>query len=195
MIAKKMFLFFLLPFLGQNSQIKVITLNNPSFEGEPQDATMPMGWQACKEGTTPDILPGSWGVYNQPTDGNTFLGLITREDGSWESVGQRLSSPMEANGCYNFSLDLANSKTYTGYNKPIKLKIWGGQTSCAKDELLAETDFISHSEWKQYAFKLYTTKTINYIILEAQYMDGVYIPYKGNVLIDNLSVLKACRRA
>lgn len=187
-------LFFLI-LLFTNPSSKIITLDNPSFEGQAQDATMPMGWQACKEGTTPDILPGPWGVYTEPSDGETYMGLITREDGSWESIGQRLSAPLQANGCYNFSLDLAHSKTYTGYNKPVKLKIWGGQTSCAKEELLVETEFISHAEWKKYAFKLYAEKELHYLIFEAYYMDGVHFHYKGNILIDNCSVLKACRRA
>ena len=39
-----------------------IWLENASFEDEPQDATMPQGWRGWKKGTTPDILPGSWGV-------------------------------------------------------------------------------------------------------------------------------------
>ena len=46
-----------------------ILLDNPSFEGEPKDATTPIGWLECEKGTTPDILPGFWGVYLQPYDG------------------------------------------------------------------------------------------------------------------------------
>ena len=66
-----------------------IYLTNASFEGEPQDATVPTGWFACELGTTPDILPGFWGVYSESSEGETYLGLITREDGTFESIGQR----------------------------------------------------------------------------------------------------------
>src|SRR5689334_15278944 len=52
---------------------QVIELFNPSFEDTPQDATMPQGWTGCKEGTTPDILPGFWGVYTPPSDGQTYV--------------------------------------------------------------------------------------------------------------------------
>ena len=59
-----------------------ITILNSSFEGEPADATVPQGWMACQEGTTPDILPGYWGVYTYPANGDTYLGLITRGNGT-----------------------------------------------------------------------------------------------------------------
>jgi len=173
-----------------------ITLDNASFEGEPQDATVPIGWHPCAPGSTPDILPGAWGVYNEPSEGDTYMGLITRKEGSWESVGQRLSAPMKANECYNFSLDLAHSKTYANYNKPLKLKIWGGNTSCNKDILLAESTYIDHTDWKRYHFKLFPTDlTVNYIIFEAQFMDGLYFEYNGNILIDNCSEFTKCKRA
>ena len=77
------------------SQEKTVWLNNASFEGVPQDATTPSGWQECELGTTPDILPGFWNVYTEASDGETFIGLITRDDGSFESIGQRLSSPLK----------------------------------------------------------------------------------------------------
>ena len=105
-----------------------IYLNNASFEGEPQDATVPVGWFPCARGTTPDILPGPWGVTTESSDGDTYVGLITREDGTWESIGQRLKSPVKPRECYTFTLDLAHSDTYSGYNNPLKLRIWGGET-------------------------------------------------------------------
>ncbi len=181
----------LLPLLA-NAQIK---LDNASFEGEIQDATTPPGWHPCEKGTTPDILPGPWGVRQEPFEGNSFVGLITRDDGTWESIGQRISEPLQASACYNFSLVLAHSKEYAGYNKAIKLRIWGGSTSCSKDQLLAETSYINHTEWKRYAFKFLPDRKINYIILEAQFMDGIYFFYRGNVLIDGCSTIDRCDRA
>ncbi|MEM9820717.1 MAG: carbohydrate binding domain-containing protein [Bacteroidota bacterium] len=172
-----------------------VSLDNASFEGEAQDATVPIGWHACEPGSTPDILPGSWGVYNEAYDGETYMGLITRQDGTWESVGQRLSDPIQASECYTFSLSLAHSKTYANYNKPIKVKIWGGASSCTKDVLLAETSFIKHSEWKRYEFRFIPKQALHYLILEAHYMDGIYFHYNGNVLIDNCSEIKSCKRA
>lgn len=52
---------------------------NPSFEGEPRDAITPLGWIGCEDGTTPDILPGPWGVYLPASEGQTYMGLIVRK--------------------------------------------------------------------------------------------------------------------
>ncbi|MEL6865716.1 MAG: hypothetical protein AAFP19_14925 [Bacteroidota bacterium] len=172
-----------------------IQLQNPSFESTPQDATVPVGWYACDVGTTPDILPGFWGVYTEPSDGETFMGLITREDGTWESVGQRLSKSMENGKCYSFSLQLAHSETYTGYNMPVKLRIWGGGKKRSKDQLLAETGPIEHTDWQDYTFYLNPKGNYNYLIIEAHYIDGVFFSYKGNVLVDGCSPITACKRA
>ena len=169
-------------------------LTNASFEGEPQDAIVPVGWFPCAPLTTPDILPGYWGVYTEASEGETFMGLITRNNGTWESIGQRLSLPLKTSECYAFSLDLAHSKTYAGYNKPIKLRIWGGRKQCGKDQILAETDLIDHSDWESYNFKFTPKRRINYIIIEAFYQDG-FFSREGNILIDNISTFKICPRA
>jgi hypothetical protein len=169
------------------------TLLNPSFEGDPQDATVPVAWHPCALGTTPDILPGVWGVYTEASEGDTFVGLITRDDGSFESIGQRLISPLKQNECYQFSLDLAHSKTYSGYNKPIKLRIWGGNTKCDKGQLLLETDFVDHSAWKTYKLKFTAEEELRYLIFEAHFKDGLF-SRRGNILIDNITKIKKCPR-
>jgi len=171
-----------------------IRIDNASFEGEPEDATVPVGWFPCAVGTTPDILPGPWGVYQEASEGDTYMGLITREDGSWESVGQRLAQPIQPKDCYSFSLDLAHSNTYADYTQNLKLRIWGGTTRCAKEQLLGETDFVTHRDWEQYDFMFVAKQQINYIIFEAFYKDSRF-SHRGNILIDNASPLKSCDRA
>ncbi|MEO1516418.1 MAG: hypothetical protein AAFV95_15445 [Bacteroidota bacterium] len=177
------------------SAICQISFQNASFEGQPQDATTPVGWHPCASGTTPDILPGHWGVYLEASEGETFMGLITRDDGSWESVGQRLSTPLEKGECYKFSVDLAHSDTYAEYNFPLKLRIWAGTTTCSRQQLLAESEVIKHEEWERYEFAFFAKQQYQYIIFEASYIDGVYFNYKGNILLDNLSVIRKCHRA
>jgi len=172
-----------------------IPFDNASFEGNPDDATMPTAWHDCKDGTTPDILPGLWGVIKEAYDGDTYLGLITRENGTWESIEQRLKIPMNAGYCYSFSLMLAYSKKYAGYNLPLKLRIWGGNSKCSRDQLLAQTKFVKHTDWRRYDFDFFPKSNINYIIIEAHFADGVYISYKGNILLDDLSDIKQCDRA
>ncbi|MFM9949574.1 MAG: hypothetical protein ACKV1O_16675 [Saprospiraceae bacterium] len=172
---------------------QIIHFQNASFEGEPQDATVPVGWLPCEPGSTPDILPGQWGVYQEASDGTTYLGLITREDGTWESVGQRLQDPLEANECYAFQFNRAYAKTYAGYNNPVKLRVWGGQTKCSKDQMLYQTDFIKHINWKTYEVRFRAKQPINYLIIEAYYSDKEF-SHKGNILVDKLTPLKKCPR-
>ena len=179
---------------AQKDAVNIIRLENAGFEDEPSDATVPAGWHPCAEGTTPDILPGPWGVYNEPSEGDTFMGLITRQDGSFESVGQRFSTPLLKNECYRFRIDLAHSKTYTGYNRPLKLRIYGAETRCDKLQLLGKTGFIEHTDFRGYDFIFTPETNLNYIVIEAYYKSGFY-SHMGNILLDNMSVVKRCPRA
>src|SRR5688572_9623240 len=166
---KKLFLMACFAF-GAGLQIlngQAIELSNSSFEGEPRDATVPQGWMGCKEGTTPDILPGYWGVYNDPSDGDTYVGLITRGNGTWESIGQRLSVPLKKGGCYTWGLDLAHSDTYSGYNGPLKVRVWLSKTKCEKDQMIFESPLIEHLEWQSYPVKFKANGEYRYILIEA----------------------------
>lgn len=176
---------------GQSS----IYLRNASFEDRPQEAKTPVGWESCGEYSSPDVLPGPWGVYQKATDGNTFVGLISREDGTWEMMGQRLSRPLEAQTCYEFSISLARSPAYTGYNKPVRLRIWAGNDLCDKRQLLLKSEAIDHYEWKTYDFMFYTETRYSYILIECFYKEGALVSYRGNLLMDGASGFQACKRA
>jgi len=171
-----------------------ITVINPSFEDEPADATTPQGWSPCDDMTTPDIFPGFWGVYNEPSHGETYVGIITRENGTFESFGQRLSDNLIAKSCYYSEIDLAHSIIYSGYNRPIKLRIYLGGSKCSKDQLIFESPTINHMNWKTFKFDFYPEGNYEYIILEAYYLDGKY-SHKGNILIDNLRPILKCGNA
>jgi len=170
-----------------------IELFNPSFEDTPQDAIMPQGWTGCKEGTTPDILPGFWGVYTPPSDGQTYVGLITRLNSSWESIGQRLPAPLMKGTCYDWYIDLSHSDTYSGYNGPIKLRVWIAKLKCQKDQLIYESPLIDHLDWKTFRIKFTPNDEYRYILLEAYYSDPPF-EYQGNILIDYLREIRVCDR-
>jgi len=168
-----------------------IELVNSSFEGDPSDATVPQGWMPCKEGTTPDILPGYWGVYTEPSDGDTYVGLITRQNNTWESIGQRLTNTLEKGRCYSWSMDLAHSDTYSGYNNPIKVRIWASKLKCQKDQLIYESVVIEHLDWQTYSFRFTPDGDYRYIMIEAFYSEKPF-QYKGNILIDRVRSIMAC---
>ena len=185
-----MILFFIswLPFSIVHSQI---ILENASFEDIPSDATTPQEWFPCKDMTTPDILPGFWGVYNEPSNGETYVGIITRENGTFESFGQKLSDPVEKGTCYKTQIDLAHSKIYSGYNKPIHLRIYLGSTKCAKSQLIYQSPIIKHGHWKTYSIEFEPNDQYDYLLIEA-YISEKPINHKGNILIDNLRPIMYC---
>ncbi|NNF22102.1 MAG: hypothetical protein HKN67_09180 [Saprospiraceae bacterium] len=182
---------FLLYNSGIHSQTR---LKNASFEGQHGDASMPFGWYGESEGTTPDILPGYWGVYIEPLDGESYVGLITREDGTYESIGQRLPLPLNKKTCYQMSVDLARSEDYSGYNKAIKLRIWISDKRSERQQLIYESPVIDSEEWHNYKFEFTPDSKKTHIILEA-FINDKALSYKGNILIDKLSAIKVCHRA
>ncbi len=189
----KLLVLFFLNILYVTASGQPSRLLNPSFEGEPRDATIPRGWYQCEKGTTPDILPGPWGVYLEAEAGETYVGLITRENGSWESIGQRLSMPLEKDECYYITVSLAHSDAYMGYDKPIKLRIWGGKSKCARTQLLGESKRIESSEWETYTFDFTAHEKMKYLIIEAHHSDSEY-SHQGNILVDNISAIRKCGR-
>ncbi len=170
------------------SQISVI---NPSFEDEPADATTPQGWHPCDNMTTPDIFPGFWGVYNDPSEGNTYVGIITRENGTYEQFGQRLSSKLKKGQCYRTAIDLAHSIIYSGYNKPIQVRIYIGSSKCDKNQLIFESPVMKSMKWSTHLIEFVPTAEHEYFIIQAHFSDEPY-NHKGNILLDNLRPFVVC---
>ena len=40
-----------------------------------------------------------------------------------------------------------------------------------------------------------TKADVKYIMFEAFYGPGIFVPYKGNILIDNIGYIEKCKRA
>jgi hypothetical protein len=172
-----------------------IRLYNPSFEDKPRASAVPAGWRTQTPGSTPDIMPGAWEVNCTPQDGRSCLALVTREDGTVEDIGQALEKMLKKDSCYTFSIQLSHSSKYVGYNLPVRLRVWGGAQPGQKQVLLATTPLISHSEWKEYKLQFVPTSYLKSITLEAYYAPGTMFKYRGNILLDNCSVIWRCDRA
>lgn len=198
------FLFFVSTLSAQDEPIYLI---NPSFEGTPAEGTLdnslPTGWYDCgfPGETIPDIHPvpngGKFQVTKPPYDGNTYLGMVVRENDTWEMVSQRLSSPLKAGKCYEFSIHLCRSELYVSpsrvsgeyvnYTNPAKLRIWAGNGYCLKTELLAESSVIINTRWLEYNFRFEPKNDYTHIVFEAFYRTPTPFPYNGNILLDNAS--------
>lgn len=193
---------------------EVITLVNPSFEDVPRKGgtgSAPIrGWNDCGQAkfpgeSPPDIHPvpdRAWDVALGPIDGNTYLGMVTRANDTWESISQALSTPIEGGTCYRFSCYLVQSEQYRSatartmklgtnelenFVRPAVLKIWGGNSFCDKAELLGESPAVQNEQWKLYTFTFQPKKTHRFITLEAFYKTPILEAYNGHVLVDALS--------
>ena len=122
---------------------------------------------------------GVLGCYLEPYDGDSYVGLITRGDGSYEVIGQQLKSPLKAKECYSFNLQLAHSKSYVNYNIPIRLRVYGANALGEKGQLLCESPSITHKDWKTYKFDIFIKEDYQYIVFEAYYAKGIFTSYPG----------------
>lgn len=185
------------------SQGEAIYLTNPSFEDMPRHSIAPSGWYDCgfPGESPPDVQPnGEFGVTKPANHGATYLGMVVRDNDTWESVSQKLSRPLKRGQCYEFSLDLARSELYislsranneqANYISPAKMRIWGGFGHCDKQFLLDETGLINKHQWMKYNFKFEPIADYTYITLEAFYETPTLFPYNGNVLVDNASPIQ-----
>ena len=193
-------LFIAVPIL-LSAQAKPLFLNNPSFEDKPGYSKPPLGWFFCgpQGESPPDVHPaGLFGVEEQAKNGKTYVGMVTRDGGTWEAIGQRLEAPMQAGQCYRFSMWMALPQQYNSYSRvtglptnfiqPIILRIWGGHLLCEKKALLAESTPIYHNDWKQYQFQIQAEEPFSVILLEAYYDQDSIHPYCGSILLDHASV-------
>ena len=194
---------------SQSKTVDSIRLVNASFEDTPKQSSPPMGWTDCgfTGESAPDVHPSNfWQVSKPAFNGRTYMGLVVRHNDTWERVSQMLESPLVGGQCYNFSIYISSSEQYrsgtnnrdlpipmrlndTVYNFdiPAVLRIWGGNISCGRSELLAESDPVDHFEWKQYSFRIKPKTNYKYIMLEAFFKTPVLFPYNGNILLDNAS--------
>src|SRR5690625_6365320 len=118
-----------------------------------------------------------------------------------------MNGNLQVGNCYQVSFYLCKSPVYfSGVNQrvngerrvtpqrnfvtPIKLRIWGGNDMCNKEELLGESPLVSNTEWERYHIKLSPSKgDYSYIFLEAYYDAHVFFTYNGNILIVYVSAI------
>jgi hypothetical protein len=136
-------------------------------------------------------------------DGKVYVGLTVRDNNTWEGIGQRLSGWLQKDSTYSFSVWLARSPVLmstsratnfpSNYNAPTVLKIWGINSISNQEELLAESEAVSHSKWTLYTFTLKpTVANFNEIDLMAYYAKGSE-QKNGNLLIDNCSAIEKAK--
>jgi hypothetical protein len=184
-------------------------IKNPSFEGIPSMAKCPPYWYPFGLNSTPDCQPGIFNVSNPATEGKTYVGMVSRDDRTYETMYQNLNTVLKKGKCYLFSVDVALSSSFIirgfstiDYTNPSILGIWGTDSNLVKPKLLPgefeqlfieddsifkivpSTDF---NKWKTYYFVL-SPKSVDYNRI---YLAALPNGYEfSHVLIDNIKEIK-----
>ncbi len=181
-----------------------IKWKNPSFEDIPSRSRTPKHWDNCgfTNETPPDTQPGAFGVFKKADDGKTYLSLVTRDNDTYEAVGQMLNSPLKAGKTYAFTIKLFCSDILMSvspitnkkenFDKPVYLKVWGAKEENKEAKLLYVSDsVISNRDWLLYEIKFKPMENVEYIIFEAalsKKKQHLYqLAFNGNIMLDNLS--------
>lgn len=183
--------YILILLLGFQSAIGQYVIN-PSFEGPRDYSTTPHDWFECSNLSTPDTQPGAWGVNLKPSDGNSYVSIVTRgvlnesNDNTVEDISTELVN-INPNSCYTVKIDLAYSNTFNSYGvnfKPIMLKVWVSKNKCQRTQLIWASPIIDHTNWRTYTFNFSGDQ--KYLFFEAVYASTPN--YYGDVLLDNIRI-------
>jgi outer membrane protein OmpA-like peptidoglycan-associated protein len=206
-MRRHIYILFILFFAGQMMAQSTIQLKNPSFEDVPGRSDPPWGWKNCGfiGESPPDVHPASdsvsyWEVQQKAQEGHTFLGMVVRDNETYERVAQYLPTPLKGGECYEMSIYLCRSAVYesqsrktnkmANYNEPAVLRVYGGQSICDTREVLYETRPIANTNWEQYTMEFKPSLDCKVLILEAFYKTPSLYSYNGNVLLDNASSIE-----
>lgn len=186
------------------AQTDTIRLENPGFEGNPirggEIGWSITGWADCGSinfpyETSPDIHPQEfWGVRKLAKEGKTYLGLVVRDNETYEGVGQKLPSPLLANQKYEMTLWLAKSGKYVSrirstnkeqnYKSPSFLIIASIDKKCEVKDILYQSPIVDHTEWKQYSIKISPINDVTHLLFMVFSNEG---KPNGHILLDGLS--------
>lgn len=179
-----------------------VRLANPSFEDEPAASKVPARWTNCgsEAESPPDIQPGAFGIELLAAEGHTYLGLVVRDNDTWEAVGQRLTLPLQPDTCYRLELYLGRAQqlysisrsTYSRANflTPVSLRVWGSTAQmCGRDQLLAVSEPVKWFGWHRQQLILQPTHPVRYLTLEAWYAPEFGHGVNGHIFVDGLSQL------
>ncbi|MEL7219704.1 MAG: OmpA family protein [Bacteroidota bacterium] len=202
-LVSLMFVLLCTATVSAQEQEGAIILDNPSFEDMPRHSRAPRFWTNCGfvNESPPDIQPDyTFQVNKAAFEGNTYLGMVTRDNDTWEAVGQLLSQPLRDGSCYEFSIKLARSLSYysvsretqlaANYVQPVKLRIWAGFGMCDKREMLGESTLVENTDWQEFHFNLAPSGNYTHLVMEVFYKTPSLFPYNGNLLLDDASPLR-----
>ncbi len=143
--------------------------------------------------------PKEFNIEHEPHEGVAYINMVVRDNKECECVSQRLDTFLLENEVYFFKLsavmseDLLSpwngriSKRSSPYNKPAILSIYGGNDFGQQLELLTNTEAIENTDWEELIISFSPSQNYQYITFSLSHKEYIFIPYNGNMCIDNLS--------
>lgn len=191
-----LFLFFTFSFFHLKGQ-DIIELSNPSYEDFYGHSQVANEWDACvfNGQSPPDIQPGAFHIDKEAYDGNTYCGMVTRDDGSFEVLTKQLDKSLKKGTCYEWVIYMAQSPHYesisrttlqvASFTNPVNVVIYGAKSnSCEKMEALAVAKNIHQQEdWLRYKFIFHAEKNYDYILISVESVQHDS-PTNGHILVD-----------
>lgn len=177
-------------------------LINSSLEGTPnQIATTPPNWTTCDQSSSPDIMPGPWNVSFAPSDKNSYLNLVVKENGVFEEALGELREELDTSSCYLISLDWAVTHQFVieyfgdwyNFTFPANLRVVVSSNVCYgyKDSILELDSLYTEDQWHNVS-KIFKPSHSHYKNLKLEtYVDDPNNPYYGHVLIDNIKLYQS----
>lgn len=105
-------------------------------------------------------------IYTEAFQGNKFIALVVRANGTWHQISQKLSRQLTAGKMYGVNFSICHStdmksavrdyspREAVNFDKPIILKIYGGNDVCNTNEELYSSPPINHTDWRNYSIQL-----------------------------------------
>ena len=180
-------------------------LENGSFERHNGRAGwMPEAWINAGPVTEspPDVHTNDseiFGVLHQAAEGSAYLGMVARDNFTFESIAQRIPGGLRADRSYELRLWVSRSEELRSqsrltrapitYDAPIPFDVYvSNKANGEKFELVARSQPITHTDWQQYTIRFTPTRDWKYLRIGAGMNNMAARPGCGNVLIDDLSL-------
>lgn len=192
------------PNQGRNIEYYANSCSNPDLDDLSIDGWYDCGTELFPGASAPDIHSREsnfWGCSFPPSNGETYLGLVTRSSETWESVSQELSTDLEQGICYDFSIDVRLDKNYsspiiedetqiTSFSTPIILRVYLGDKLCSYENLFFQTQPISNEYWSTVSLNFECDANYDHITMEVYY-DQTKSPYNGSMMLDRAKLEKS----
>ncbi len=176
-----------------------VYLHNPSFEDKPEIGRPPEGWYSC--GTAmqdpPDINPHPvHGVVEAAWHGSTYVGLVTRADSTQETIGQRLTEPLQKGHQYELRVYVRRSPVMRGFvgsanqdeylTDSCVLRVGGSQERCKDPVWWQMSPPVAHTDWQPITLSFTADHDTPFLLLSA-YFSGP-VPTYANIQLDQVAL-------